>query len=851
MAVDLNIGINVIAGPAKKALNDTAKATDAVSEALGRAKKSASDVGGQYNKTGVILNKFGKGVAQQAGYQIADFAVQVQNGTSAIQAFGQQGSQMLAVFGPVGSLLGAAVAIGSALTTAFIGMSQASKGLSAQTELATKTFEGFNSAMSSLNSRINTALHSSFEALENKFGDLADKARGVVSALREIDNARALSSLLTSVEAVKKKTGDLASKTNDYSTELMRISKLSEGTYQTGQIAKFGREFDRNTSSAQQFITAQKELTEVLNKQKNLRTAEQYIEQADAFVRLSQLLPEYEGLLIASGQANLLVAKNMSEANVEATKTSRAQGEAAKTLSDSIDSATKSIKDQSDVTRVKNELFGESSALIAKEIALYKLYSDIVSKTVNMTRAQIDAREAAIKAVFRETQAANALAAAKKRQEEAAKKTSNEVTEAKKVAGLIAKQTEGIKDQSNIARVRNELFGESSALIAKEVTLYQLYSDILSGAVKLTKKQLSARVEAVNAVYRETKALADRAAADKGRTAANRAAAKAALKLKNEGIAADKRLRNEGIADALKKQAILDAAEKTYKGTLARIDEQTESLRTQNRMFGQSKPLIDEQIKLQEILAGLGRQGVDIGVEQLLVIQEKLALLTKEAQIQQEKIDAENLQKEEARAAYSEWKKFNAERERAQLRINQLITDGFRTAGDSLAGLINGTNTWRQALDQVLRKVIDIAAKMGETKSGGFSFGKLAAGLGGLFLGGGNPNAPTSGFTDSGQMFDKFHTGGKIGGRNGQMPGLRSDERMIVGQTGERVLSRGQTAQGGGGGVTVNQTINVSTGVQQTVRAEVMSLAPQIAAQAKAAVLDAKKRGGGFGAAFA
>ena len=49
----------------------------------------------------------------------------------------------------------------------------------------------------------------------------------------------------------------------------------------------------------------------------------------------------------------------------------------------------------------------------------------------------------------------------------------------------------------------------------------------------------------------------------------------------------------------------------------------------------------------------------------------------------------------------------------------------------------------------------------------------------------------------------------------------------------------------------VNQTINLSTGVQQTVRAEVMSLAPQIAAQAKAAVLDAKKRGGGFGAAFA
>jgi lambda family phage tail tape measure protein len=50
--------------------------------------------------------------------------------------------------------------------------------------------------------------------------------------------------------------------------------------------------------------------------------------------------------------------------------------------------------------------------------------------------------------------------------------------------------------------------------------------------------------------------------------------------------------------------------------------------------------------------------------------------------------------------------------------------------------------------------------------------------------------------------------------------------------------------------VTVVQNINVSTGVQQTVRAEVMGLMPQIAAASKAAVLDAKRRGGSFGGSF-
>lgn len=182
-----------------------------------------------------------------------------------------------------------------------------------------------------------------------------------------------------------------------------------------------------------------------------------------------------------------------------------------------------------------------------------------------------------------------------------------------------------------------------------------------------------------------------------------------------------------------------------------------------------------------------------------------------------------------------------------QRQANELIKTGLQSMQDGLTGLIDGTQTWKQALGGVLRTVINIAAKMGETSTGGFSFGKLASGLGSLFGGGsviGGQPIPVSGPKI-------MHTGGKIGGRNGQMAGLRSDERMIIGQTGERVLSRGQTGQGDSGGVVINQTINLSTGVQQTVRAEVMSLAPQIAAQAKAAVLDAKKRGGGFGAAFA
>lgn len=75
---------------------------------------------------------------------------------------------------------------------------------------------------------------------------------------------------------------------------------------------------------------------------------------------------------------------------------------------------------------------------------------------------------------------------------------------------------------------------------------------------------------------------------------------------------------------------------------------------------------------------------------------------------------------------------------------------------------------------------------------------------------------------------------------------------LFVPSTSGRVLSvpQAKAAMGGGGGVVINQTINVTTGVQQTVRTEIKSLMPQIADSAKAAVLDAKRRGGAYGSAF-
>ena len=82
--------------------------------------------------------------------------------------------------------------------------------------------------------------------------------------------------------------------------------------------------------------------------------------------------------------------------------------------------------------------------------------------------------------------------------------------------------------------------------------------------------------------------------------------------------------------------------------------------------------------------------------------------------------------------------------------------------------------------------------------------------------------------------------------------------RYIVGERGPEVFTptmgghiTPNSGGGGGSGTTIVQNINVSTGVQQTVRAEIRQMMPQIADSAKGAVLDAKRRGGSYGRAMA
>ena len=88
--------------------------------------------------------------------------------------------------------------------------------------------------------------------------------------------------------------------------------------------------------------------------------------------------------------------------------------------------------------------------------------------------------------------------------------------------------------------------------------------------------------------------------------------------------------------------------------------------------------------------------------------------------------------------------------------------------------------------------------------------------------------------------------GGQAYAGNAMIVGEKGPE-LFIPQTGGQIVPN----SGMGGDVIVQQTINVQTGVQQTVRNEIRNMLPMIAESTKGAVLDAKRRGGSYGKAFA
>ena len=165
---------------------------------------------------------------------------------------------------------------------------------------------------------------------------------------------------------------------------------------------------------------------------------------------------------------------------------------------------------------------------------------------------------------------------------------------------------------------------------------------------------------------------------------------------------------------------------------------------------------------------------------------------------------------------------------------------GVKALEDSLVNIVTGAESAKEAFRSMAQSILaDIARIVIQQQISG----PIAAALGSFFAsgstGGTVPPKPTA-------------IGGPVQRGVPRIVGEMGKELFVPSSSGSIVSNKALAAAGvgGGGGITVNQTINVTTGVQQTVRSEIVNLMPQIANATKAAVADSRLRGGSFSKAF-
>lgn len=172
------------------AANDIMNDVRAKMEAMGHIVNQNGEV---MSRADTAWQRWARGGVQNAGYQIADFAVQVQGGTSAIVAFGQQAPQFLGMFGAIGASVGAVVAIMAAVGSYFMLTSGNAVTLKDSIDDLDKSVQKYSDSAELLRSK----------DLGEDFGNLAEQVRGVTEATIALDRAMLLSNLNKSVQAIK------------------------------------------------------------------------------------------------------------------------------------------------------------------------------------------------------------------------------------------------------------------------------------------------------------------------------------------------------------------------------------------------------------------------------------------------------------------------------------------------------------------------------------------------------------------------------------------------------------------------------------------------------------------------
>lgn len=319
---------SLIARVKTEGAEQSAKQLDDFATSAGKADTSATKMASSVDKATPKLKGFGTG-AQQIGYQVQDMIVQIQGGTSAFVAIGQQGSQLAGAFGPGGAVIGAIIALSAAVGGTLVKSLGGAKVSAEELQASTKTLDD----VLQKNKDGTYELSDSFVTLANNI-DTASQAQAKFY--------EAQSAAVTQTEGAKEAVTDLVDSldtwTNGSAIGAQRSLELGQQTSSlTGYIedlsSKFGITNDEATTLVPLLAAVQKNASP-----ENIKAL------SDETARLNDKYQGTNGELVKFNGELFKNIGRMQEASARADTLAGRQDN----LANSVNSTTKRLKEQND-----------------------------------------------------------------------------------------------------------------------------------------------------------------------------------------------------------------------------------------------------------------------------------------------------------------------------------------------------------------------------------------------------------------------------------------------------------------------------------------------------------------------
>jgi hypothetical protein len=376
-----------------------------------------------------------RNAAGQVGFQVQDMVVQLQSGTSAFVAIGQQGSQLAGAFGPGGAVLGAVIALASAvggvLYKAFTDTGASAKDLEKGASELSKSFQTakdgtieFSDALVQLSQNGDAAYGSMVKLIGLQAAQQIERA---TTAIREqgkelLGNSVAAQTNIATLD-------DMIARNMNVGDTLSNINVLADAN-----SAKYGNLAAAVNELAATYGVGTKEISDMLVAQRQFNaepSAENAQKVADATAAAAVAATENKKELLDQATA----AQQNANALATAQKQQDLVTESQKKMGAATNEATRQIRDQNDAIIAATKIQGMAER--DRFAAQAKLDKEAFAKRQGVTKAQI--------AEFNKARDAEAAYELKKFDEREAKKTAAQEKAAATRAAAAAKREANAK----------------------------------------------------------------------------------------------------------------------------------------------------------------------------------------------------------------------------------------------------------------------------------------------------------------------------------------------------------------------------------------------------------------------